>query len=95
MVNSVISTASWRSTEAPCVKVRRRHFFIRARGRPGVTRASHLWGHLPPVLQPGELRRGGARRPAVQPQRVPFVDLDVLGADLDLRQRPGAAGAGL
>lgn len=56
---------------------------------------SHLWRQVPPVFQPAEFGRGGSRGPAVQPQRVPFVDFDVLGADLDLRLAAEAAGAGL
>lgn len=56
---------------------------------------SHLWRQAPSVFQPAEFGRGRSRGPAVQPERVPFVDFDVLGADLDLRLAPEAAGARL
>ena len=46
--------------------------------------ASHLCGDLSSVLQPGEFGRGRPGGAAVQPQGLALVDLDVLGADLDL-----------
>lgn len=52
---------------------------------------SHLWGDSSSVFQPGELGCGRSWCSAVQPQGFTFMDSSILGTDLDLGLRAGAA----